>query len=190
MVEGGPVTRSVPWQGAPPGSGRKKGACMQEMVLDRENSKILDLFQHLKGFSVFSDQELLSFVKMGRIREYEPGETIINQGEFDCWVYILISGALDIEQGGQIVSALKRCGDMFGEMGVIDGSPRSATIKARSRSLVLGFDASVIDNKLKENHISFCYTLYRLFAEVLAVRLRETTKENIRLKEELAQYQG
>ena len=157
---------------------------MRETILDRENAKILDLFKRLNEFDAFSDQELLTFVQLGKIREYEPGETLIKQGEFDCWVYFLISGSLDIEQSGQKISELKRCGDMFGEMGVIDGSPRSATIKASSKSLVLGFDASVIDNQLKTNHIGFCYTLYRIFAEVLAVRLRETTKEIMRLKKE------
>jgi hypothetical protein len=31
--------------------------------------------------------------------------------------------------------------------------------------------------------LSFCYIIYRLFAEVLAVRLRDTTEENSRLRE-------
>lgn len=75
---------------------------------------------------------------------------------------------------------------MFGEMGIIDGSPRSATIRATASSLVLGLDASFLDQKQKTSDLGFCYIVYRLFAEVLAARLRESNDENLRLCEAIA----
>jgi len=67
-------------------------------------------------------------------------------------------------------------------MGVITGSPRSATIMASSKkSLVLGVDASMVDRSLKTNDPSFAYKMYKLFAEILTSRLRNTTEENVRL---------
>ncbi len=155
---------------------------MRELVLDKDNLEIVNLFKKIKRFDVFPEQELLTFIKMGVLQEYEPNEIIIRQGNNDRWVYFLITGSLDIVKTGQVVATLKRCGDLFGEMGAIDGSPRSATIRANSKSLVAGFDSTAIDPRTKSNHLSFSYTLYRIFAEVLAVRLRETTKENMRLK--------
>ncbi|MCK5194159.1 MAG: response regulator, partial [Desulfobulbaceae bacterium] len=102
----------------------------------------------------------------------------------DCWLYLLISGSLTIIKEGQTIGSLRRCGDMFGEMGIIDGSPRSASIIAHSKSALIGFDASIIDQKLQECNISFCHLIYRVFSEILAVRLRETTKQNVTLKKE------
>ena len=112
-----------------------------------ENSDILRFFADIKKFSTLPDDELLAFIKAGRLRIYEPGEILIKEGEYDCWVYILISGNLQIVKAGKPIGNLQRNGDMFGEMGIIDGSPRSASIYAINKSLVLGLDASQIDQK-------------------------------------------
>ncbi|MEW6220667.1 MAG: cyclic nucleotide-binding domain-containing protein [Thermodesulfobacteriota bacterium] len=154
---------------------------MREVALSRENLHIIEMLRRIERFSGFSDRDLRSLVEVARLREYAPGETVIREGEFDCWVYFLLTGALEIVKGEQPVGRLQRLGDLFGEMGIIDGSPRSATIRAVKNSLILGVDGSVVDRQVKKRDLAFCYTIYRLFAEVLAARLRATTEENIRL---------
>jgi len=71
-------------------------------------------------------------------------------------------------------------------MGVIDGSPRSATIRAETKVMILEFDSALIEKKYKDKQINFCYMIYRIFSEVLASRLRNTTEENIRVRAENA----
>ena len=159
---------------------------MREVDNADENSEILRLFSGIQKFAMLPEDDLRNFIKSGRLRVYEPGEALIKEGEYDCWVYFLISGNLEIIKSGKPIGQLQRNGDMFGEMGIIDGSPRSATIRAAAKSLVLGLDASYIDRKQKTSDLSFCYILYRLFAEVLAARLRDTTDENIRLREAIS----
>ncbi|MBU0731045.1 MAG: cyclic nucleotide-binding domain-containing protein [Proteobacteria bacterium] len=150
-----------------------------------DNIKILELLRQIKRFDIFSDNDLNSFLKLSNLLTYKPNEVIIKEGEYDCWVYFLIKGSLDIIKDGKVIGKLQRNGDLFGEMGVIEGSPRSASIRANAESVVLGVDASVIDRKFKTNEIFFCYTIYRLFSEVLAARLRNTTEENTVLRQEL-----
>lgn len=157
---------------------------MKEIQLTTENQTILRLVKKIEKFKEFSEQELYDFLKAGKLREYQADEIIIKEGNNDCWLYFLISGVLTIKKKGYKISTLRRCGDMFGEMGAIDGSPRSASVLAHSKSLLIGFDALVIDQKLKSNQISFCYIIYRIFAEVLAVRLRETTELAVKLEKE------
>lgn len=159
---------------------------MREIDRADENSEIIQLFSNIRKFTTFPDDDVRALMKSGKFRVYEPGEMLIEEGEYDCMVYFLITGHLDIIKAGKPIGRLQRNGDMFGEMGIIDGSPRSASIRAATKSLVLGLDASYIDQKQKSSELSFCYILYRLFAEVLAVRLRDTTKENIRLREAIA----
>lgn len=159
---------------------------MREVDNADENAEILRLFTGIRKFALLEEDDLRAFIRSGRLRIYEGGEVLIREGEYDCWVYFLISGHLEVIKGGKPIGRLQRNGDMFGEMGIIDGSPRSATIRAAARSLVLGLDASYIDQKQKTSDLSFCYILYRLFAEVLAARLRDTTEENIRLREAIA----
>lgn len=155
-----------------------------------DNLEIIQLLRRITRFDNFSDRDLKAFVSLGRITTYEPASVIIKEGEFDCWVYFLITGSLEIVKNGKVIGKLQRNGDLFGEMGVIEGSPRSASIIAKTESIVLGVDASVIDRKLKTNDIYFCYTVYRLFSEVLAARLRNTTTENMQLRKELAELKG
>ena len=161
---------------------------MRDVNFTEENGKIIQVLSKIPRFELFSNEELNAFVNAGVIREYNPGDAVIREGEYDCWVYFLLTGELEITQGGKTVGYLKRTGDLFGEMGVIDASPRSATIQARKKSMLLGYDASYIDQKLKINEINFCYVVYRLFSEVLAVRLRETTRENTELRAALSKF--
>ncbi len=157
---------------------------MKEIQLTADNQTILKLVRKVEKFKEFSEQELQDFLKAGMLREYQANEIIIKEGNTDCWLYFLINGVLTIKKKDHKISTLRRCGDMFGEMGVIDGSPRSASVLAHSKSLLLGFDSSVIEQKFKSNQLNFCYIIYRVFAEVLAVRLRETTELAVKLEKE------
>ena len=163
---------------------------MKQYANIKDDARILEMFQKIKEFSVFTVDDIRSFMEMGSLREYEPGEIIIKQGDLDCWVYFLLSGNLDVIQDEHVIGKIKNRGELFGEMGVIDGSPRSTSVKAIKKPIVLGVDASLMERKEKANDLVFCYTLYRMFAEVLADRLRELTKENTRLRSELRRFQS
>lgn len=157
---------------------------MKELLLKNSNFDVIGLLKKIEKFKHFSDQEIQDCVDVGKFREYDPGEIIIKDGSLDSWVYLLLKGALSVEKDNQTLGNLQRCGDVFGEMGVIDGSPRSATIRAHSKTLLLCIEASIIEKSLEEGRTNFCYLIYRIFSEVLAVRLRNTTEEVVKLKKE------
>lgn len=158
---------------------------MRETSYLTDNQRVLTLLKSIEKFSPFSDEDLLSFLDLGKLIEYQPGEAIIREGEKDTWIYFLLSGEVTVFKNGKKVHSLKRSGEILGEMGIIDGSPRSATIQAKEKSLLLGVDGNLVSQKHQENELAFGYTIFRLFAEILAQRLRLTTEENIRLKKEL-----
>lgn len=159
---------------------------MKETSYLDENLKVIDMLGRIDIFHQFDAGDIKSFLQLAKLREYEPGEALIREGEFDCWLYILLRGTLHISKGGKVLGALKRTGDLFGEMGVIDGSPRSATILASSRCLVIGIDGSIIERKIGDSDMRFCYLIYRIFAEILAVRLRDTTVEFMKYKQSIS----
>ena len=158
---------------------------MRETNYLKENKKALDLLKRIERFSAFDDQELSSFLEVGKLKEYDAGETIIKKGEIDHWVYFLVSGEVKIVKGEKTFAILKEGGDLFGEMGVIDGSPRSASVWALTKTMVLGLDCASIDATRKESTAIFRYTVFRLFAESLATRLRVTNEEVLRMQREL-----
>ena len=161
---------------------------MSEGKLDELGEHITRLLSKTPKFEILSDDEIREVVNVGQIRTYEANETLMQEGEYDCWFHILISGNLEVTKAGKVIGYMNRVGDLLGEMGVIDGSPRSATIKTTSKCTLIGFDASYIDQKLKSNDVSFCYVVYRMFSEVLAARLRDVTKENVELRKALSRF--
>jgi CRP-like cAMP-binding protein len=84
------------------------------------------------------------------------------------------------------ITLLKRTGDIFGEMCVIDGTARSASVRTVEDSVCLSIDVSFIDNLNPGDRVTFCAVFYQILAEVLAQRLREANEELIRAKEELS----
>lgn len=158
---------------------------MRETDYLKENAKALDLLRRIARFQAFSDEDLLTFLEVGKLKEYGAGETIIKKGEIDNWIYFLVSGEVKIVKGENTFAILKRSGDLFGEMGVIDGAPRSASAWALTKTMVLGVNCADLNADRKSVPSVFQYTIFRLFAETLADRLRLTNEELIRLQSEL-----
>ena len=159
---------------------------MRETLYLKENKNVLNLLRRIKTFKTFSDEDLTAFLEMGKLREYSPGEEIVRKGEKDYWAYFLISGEVKIVKGDKTLAVLQKSGELFGEMGVIDGSPRTATVWARTKTTVLGIDFSQLGTQPTGNKLPLYYTIFRLFSEVLAERLRVTTEEVVRLQDEVS----
>ena len=63
--------------------------------------------------------------------KFEPGEVIFSEGDKGVKMYVVRSGEVEVERDGKIVETLSG-GGIFGEMALIDGSVRSATVRAKT----------------------------------------------------------
>lgn len=149
---------------------------MKEHEFDPTNAETLEQFRRIPAFSSLEESMIQEVVRMSRMRKYDPGELIIREGDYDAWVFFLIKGDLKISVKGVEVGSIRRLGDVFGEMGIIDGSPRSASIEALTPTLVVAVDASILDRQTAKDTYLVQSILYRIFCEVLAVRVRELDK--------------
>lgn len=73
-------------------------------------------------------------------RVYREGQVIFREGEQSWAAFLIESGSVDIVKGAEgpspkTLATIGR-GDLFGEMGLIDGSPRSATAQAAQVTVV------------------------------------------------------
>jgi CRP-like cAMP-binding protein len=153
---------------------------MIESCFLEDNEKILRNLKKIPTFEPFGDKDLRSLLKRSKLRKYLPGETIIKEGVSGSWVYFLVYGEVAIVQQGRTVTSTDRQGELMGEMGAIDGARRSATVVAQKETVCLATDTRQIKHLAGYDRMAYSYILYRVFAEVLADRLRATTRELIR----------
>ncbi|NJP92765.1 Crp/Fnr family transcriptional regulator [Nonomuraea sp. FMUSA5-5] len=83
-------------------------------------------------FRVLGESGIRSTARAGVARRYRSGQIIFHQGDPGESLYVLLDGLVKVvfttEHGDEIVLNMLRRGDTFGEMALLDGSPRSASI--------------------------------------------------------------
>lgn len=62
-------------------------------------------------------------------RSYAKGDEIVGEGEQAVAFYVIVKGRVEITKAGEVLNTL-RSGDCFGEMALLDGWPRVASVKA------------------------------------------------------------
>lgn len=83
----------------------------------------IPLFQHLD----YTEQ--MGVVALSTTQVYRAGEVILREGALGDTLYVLLRGKVAIESGGSPLAEL-RAGSHFGEMGLIEHTPRTATVRA------------------------------------------------------------
>jgi len=133
----------------------------------------------------FETQYLGQLIRLSKIREYEPGELIINEGGQDTWIYFLLSGKVRIEKKGMGIAIIDKVGEIFGEMRLLDGLARSASVCAEEKTVCLAFDPYGEDSLTEpDQKTKFLLLLYKMFAEFLSGRLRVINDELSKIKKE------
>jgi CRP/FNR family transcriptional regulator, cyclic AMP receptor protein len=127
-----------------------------------------DLLAQMPLFSTCSRRQLSQVSAFTVADELRSGSVLTRQGASGGIAYILASGQAEVLRGGQRL-ALLGPGDVVGELSLIDGKPRSATVKAVTDLEVLEIDARDLTRLL---HKAPAVTLRLLAA--LADRLRQT----------------
>jgi CRP-like cAMP-binding protein len=85
----------------------------------------------LAGFPLFSGiarRRLRSLARQGTLEEYSPGDVVLQKGEAGDSLYVVLGGSAGVR--GKPAARRLRTGDYFGELGLLDGVPRSATVVA------------------------------------------------------------
>lgn len=82
-------------------------------------------------FAGFTDEQLEMVPKVGRERNFQPGDTIVAEGDTDVRsLWLVLDGEVEVVVGGEVLRTMG-AGTHFGEMALLTGAPRSADIIAR-----------------------------------------------------------
>jgi hypothetical protein len=101
-------------------------------------------------FSGFSRDELVAVIKGLRLLTFEPGDIVLTEGDRGDSLYVITTGTVktfvrDTTQGGQLLMRRLREGDFFGEISVLSGKARSATVTAATHCEMLELDRATLD---------------------------------------------
>jgi CRP-like cAMP-binding protein len=99
----------------------------------------IELLRSVWLFSACTDDELARIAALSRPEEIESGTDVTVQGEEGLEFYVIVEGDARAAVDGDVVGTIG-AGGFFGEMALIDGGERVATVTATSRMKVLVLD--------------------------------------------------
>lgn len=92
----------------------------------------IELLNRIPMFEVLSQEEKSSLSIHFALRRHVKNTIIINEGDETNSLYIILSGRVKVylndESGKEVVLNCLNSGDYFGEMSLLDGEPRSASV--------------------------------------------------------------
>jgi NTE family protein len=138
----------------------------------------LDFLASIQIFSFFTRQELEAAEKLFKEVSYAKDDVVVSIGEPGDTFYVVLDGELDVWDASQPPrqTGTLRPGDYFGEMALLQGGKRTATVSVARRARLLAVDKPAFDRLFLKNPKAIEY-----FARVLSKRLAGVTRaEHIR----------
>jgi len=145
------------------------------------------LLKQIPIFETMNRRELDAVKRIMYRREFRAGEVIFQQGEPGVGMYIVQNGivAIQYEPTGELLAELHD-GDFFGEIALLNETPRSATARARTACTLWGlFQPEVLDLLARNPRLGVKMLLP--LAQIAGSRLIRADKQMQQLREELAE---
>jgi CRP-like cAMP-binding protein len=124
-------------------------------------------------FSGCSKRELSVIARAAKEVSHRAGTVIAREGERGIGLFLILEGECSVSIGGRTRAKLGP-GDFFGEVALLDGGPRTATVTALTPVRLVGITGWVFRGLLMEHPSIALKTL-----EAVAGRLRSVSKEPV-----------
>ena len=168
----------------------------REPIPEAKRRKSVDEMDLLSRIPLLAELDVIELEQLSRIiirEEFRAGDGIFEEGDVGDKMFVIVKGAVDIVKGGekgpgQVLVTL-RAGDFFGEMSLIDESPRSASALAAEDSTLFSVNKKELA-LLLDHEPAIAAKIYKFFVQTLNQRLRETNekiKSFVNMAQEMSQ---
>ncbi len=127
---------------------------------------------------LLDDNDIEAISKEGQVNYYGQEDVIVRQHEPSDSLYLIIEGRCTVYVNDRLISHMET-GDLFGEMGVIQETPRSATIIAIEPTKAIRIDAATFKKMLYNQKMS------NWLLNLLTDRLKRTSTDAARFQKEM-----
>jgi CRP/FNR family cyclic AMP-dependent transcriptional regulator len=93
--------------------------------------RALDLLAAVPLFAELSRRQLRRLAEHADAAGFRPGEAIVEAGQPGGTFYVILEGAAKVVRGGRTIDHVEP-GDFFGEISLLDGGPRTASVIAET----------------------------------------------------------
>jgi CRP/FNR family transcriptional regulator len=121
-------------------------------------------------------------------RTYQDQEPVVVQGEVGNCMYVIQQGEVEVvkERAGQdMILAVLKEGDFFGEMAIFEREVRSATVRARGTAKVMTVDKKTLLRRIQEDP-SLAFNILKTMSQ----RIRQLNSQLIQGSSELSQTEN
>ena len=120
---------------------------VEEQDIDDYLNVTVERLSRIPIFAPLSDDELQKLARASKDRVFAPGEAIVRRGQEGNSMFVIRRGTVDVEilQGNQpkVINSLRES-DYFGEMSLLTGEPRTATVRAQVETEVVQINKSAL----------------------------------------------
>ncbi len=124
-------------------------------------------------FKGLPENKIKEIFESGELIGFGPDEYIIREGDKSYDLYVIKDGVVEVivKEGKKVITYLSE-GESFGEMALITGDKRSASIRVPEKAVVFKLPAEVYENYIYNDNL-----FLRRICEVLAIRLKRANTE-------------
>jgi CRP-like cAMP-binding protein len=141
-----------------------------------EASEVLDRIEHIEVLHSLSPSEMQAIIPLLKPLYVEPGTVLCREGAPGDAMFLIVEGEAEIIKDSKLMAELGS-GEMFGEMALLTGEDRSATVIAKTPMEL--YELGKVDFDAMLTHAP---QMASSLSRILARRLRETTQSTARLK--------
>lgn len=120
--------------------------------MNEKYAELITAFPLFKGFTVNGTKRL---VEAGKVKDHVPGDVLLKEGDAADFVLLVLTGKLEVfveRNGKDLVLTEANPGTVIGELAVLCGIPRSASVRAKEDSAVLEWDDEAFRTLLLRDH--------------------------------------
>lgn len=148
-------------------------------------------------FSGFNPDQLETLSGLAPLKRYPDGEVLCHEGELEKVFYVIAEGEAEIyktfDDGATRVLDRRKAGEFFGEMGLIENKPRSASVVTRGPTTVLEISQELFDTLLRSNPSVAIAMMRRLTASLRstdAATIQDLSLKNTQLAKAYAELKA